>query len=444
MHFNEALRYLLDLGHETLAIKLGLRNIELLLAALDNPQKSYPAVQIAGTNGKGSTAVILDSICRAARIKTGLYTSPHLVSITERIRIGGREISQEAFAKHATAVRNAAQRLLEHEQIAALPTFFEQVTAIALAAFRETNVELAILETGLGGRLDATTAACADLIAITPIGLDHEEYLGTTLESIAAEKAAIIRPGVRAIIAQQQPESLKVILGQCERCDLQPSVNECVAKVESATPDGRLRVSFETRSDRYQHVLTGLRGRHQIGNMSVAIRLAESLRDAGFDIPRSAIILGLEMANHAGRLEMWDGHPSFLFDGAHNPSGAQALRDYLDEFVTAPVTLVFGSMRDKHLDQMAATLFPIASRLILTQPENSRAATVEMLQRVASGLNNPQMDAQRITATRSVADAIRIARERTPGHGLVCVTGSLYLIGEVQAGLQMVSAEVAK
>lgn len=178
--------------------------------------------------------------------------------------------------------------------------------------------------------------------------------------------------------------------------------------------------------------------------MSVAIRLAESLRDAGFDIPRAAVILGLETANHAGRLEMWDGHPSFLFDGAHNPSGAQALRDYLDEFVRAPVTLVFGSMRDKHLDQMAAILFPIASRLVLTQPENPRAATVEALQRVALGLNNPQMDPQRISSTRSVVDAIRIARERTPGHGLICVTGSLYLIGEIQASLQMVSAEVAK
>src|SRR5438445_4443280 len=155
MHFDEALRYLLSLGHETLAIKLGLRNSELLLAALGNPQTFYPSVQIAGTNGKGSTAVVLDSICRAANVKTGLFTSPHLVSITEPIKISGREISHADFARFATEVRDTAQRLLAENRIETLPTFFEHVTAIALLAFREASVGLAILETGPGGRLDS-------------------------------------------------------------------------------------------------------------------------------------------------------------------------------------------------------------------------------------------------------------------------------------------------
>src|SRR5688500_9548291 len=191
MQFSEALRYLLDLGHETLAIKLGLRNIELLLAALDNPQKFYPAVQIAGTNGKGSTAVLLDSICRAAGIRTGLYTSPHLISITERIKIDGYEISTAEFAELATEVRRAASSLLTENKIEALPTFFEHVTGIALLAFKNAGVQLAILETGLGGRLDATTVAGATTVAITPIAMDHEEYLGNTLAEIASEKTAI-------------------------------------------------------------------------------------------------------------------------------------------------------------------------------------------------------------------------------------------------------------
>ena len=194
MQFQEAVEYLLSLGHETLTIKLGLRNTERLLAALDNPERAFQSVQIAGTNGKGSTAAMLDSICRAAGIRTGLYTSPHLVSINERIKICGAEIIREEFAACATVVRDVS------EQLEALPTFFEQVTAIALLAFRKAGIELAILETGLGGRLDSTTAANAHIVGITQIALDHQEYLGSTIANIAAEKAAIIRPGVRAVI----------------------------------------------------------------------------------------------------------------------------------------------------------------------------------------------------------------------------------------------------
>src|SRR5438034_3926953 len=200
MQFAEALNYLLSLGHETLAIKLGLRNTELLLDTLGNPQKSYFSVQIAGTNGKGSTAVVLESICRAAGLKTGIYTSPHLVSITERVRINGRKIRPNRFAANASRVREAAERLLAKRQIGALPTFFEQVTAISLLAFKESRAEIAIFETGLGGRLDATTTARAGLIGITPIALDHEEYLGLNLAAIAEEKAAIIRPGATVIV----------------------------------------------------------------------------------------------------------------------------------------------------------------------------------------------------------------------------------------------------
>ena len=429
MQFDEALRYLLSLGHETLAIKLGLRNIELLLNTLGNPQDSYPKIQIAGTNGKGSTAVVLNSICCAAGIRAGLYTSPHLVSITERVKIQGRKISQDQFAEHATRVREAAEMLISAQRIEALPTFFEQATAIALLAFREGRVELAILETGLGGRLDATTAAKARLVAITPIAMDHEDYLGETIESIAAEKAAIIRHGTTAIVAPQGPEALQAIMRQCEACDVQPSVDECGARVEGVLADGRVRVTFETKRERYESVLLGLRGRHQVTNVSVAIRLAESLAASGFAIDRAAIVEGIETTSHAGRLEFCEGRPSFLFDGAHNPSGARALREYLDEFVRVPLTLVFGVMRDKDIEEMGQVLFPAADRLILTQPDNPRAATVEALEHVASRL----LDSEKISKASSVSEAIHIARELTPATGLICVSGSLYLIGDVQA-----------
>src|SRR5882724_5303113 len=216
MSFDKALSYLLSLGHETLTIKLGLRNTEILLRALGNPHQVFPAVQIAGTNGKGSTAVTLDSICRAASVRTGLFTSPHLISITERIKVAGEKISEEDFARLTLQVKEVAARLVQQGRLETLPTFFEHVTAIALLAFREAKVELAILETGLGGRLDSTTAAGADIVAITPIAMDHEEYLGNTLAEIGAEKAAIIRPGVTAIVAPQSKEAREVIIRQGE------------------------------------------------------------------------------------------------------------------------------------------------------------------------------------------------------------------------------------
>ena len=432
MQFDEALRYLLALGHETLAIKLGLRNIELLLATLDHPQKFYPAVQIAGTNGKGSTAVVLDSICRAAGIRTGLYTSPHLVSITERIRLGGIEISREEFARGATVVRDAAERLLNTNQIEALPTFFEQVTAIALAEFRKKKVQLAILETGLGGRLDATTAARADIVGITSIALDHQQYLGDTLAEIAAEKAAIIRPGVTAIIGNQPPEALEVILRHCKTNRVIPILNDCIFEVEDVSSDGQLFVTFETKQNRYPVLRVGLRGLHQLENIAVAVRLAESLRERGFAISAQAIIGGIENAVHAGRLELWPGRPSWLFDGAHNVAGALALRQYLDAFVTKPITMVFGAMADKNLAEIAALLFPAAKRLVLTQFANPRAATVDTLQNLVKVEGAPV----EVQAAGSTAEAIGIAKDITPDGDLICVTGSLYLVGDVQAALK--------
>jgi dihydrofolate synthase/folylpolyglutamate synthase len=227
MNFEETNRYLFGLGHETLALKLGLRNTELLLESLGNPHKSFASVQIAGTNGKGSTAVVLDSICRDAGIRTGLFTSPHLISVTERIRIDGNEISKDSFAEYASEVRVAAEELITRGKLEALPTFFEHITAISLLAFKNAGITLAILETGLGGRLDSTTVAGAEIVAITPLALDHQEHLGETLEEIAGEKAAIIRPGVTAIIAEQPPAALDVILKRCAEFDFQPSVYEC-------------------------------------------------------------------------------------------------------------------------------------------------------------------------------------------------------------------------
>src|SRR5215813_13106586 len=428
MKFKEAEDYLLGLGHETLAIKLGLKNTELLLGLLENPERKFPAVQIAGTNGKGSTAAVLDSICRAAGVRTGLYTSPHLVSITERIKINGISLSPEAFAATATKVRSAAQKLLTAGQLTTLPTFFEQVTAIALVAFREARVDVAILETGLGGRLDSTTAANACVVGLTQIAFDHEEYLGNTLRQIAGEKAAIIRPGVKAVIAPQNPEALSVILRHCETSGVIPYADACNTRIVKVTADGHYSVRFETPNDIYPEVKLGLAGRHQIENAGVAIQLAELLRENGFNVSNAAIVKGVESATHAGRLELIAGSPSFLLDGAHNPAGARSLRDYLHEFVPKPVTLVFGAMREKRLDEIAQILFRVADHLVLTPVNNPRAASTETLLSLAER----HLPTNRITVASSSSEGLKIAERITPALGTVCVTGSLYLLGEVR------------
>ncbi len=426
MNFEAALQYLLSLGHETLTIKLGLRNTELLLAALDHPERAFPAVQIAGTNGKGSTAAMLDSICRAAGIKCGLYTSPHLVSIIERIKVAGESITTDEFADCVTTVRDVSEQLLRDKQIEALPTFFEQLTAIALLAFRNARIELAILETGLGGRLDSTTAAKARIVAITQIALDHQEYLGHTIESIAAEKAAIVRPGVRAVIAKQQPEAMAVLLRRCEEAGVTPVIDDGSHSIKSTTPDGRFCVAFETMND----VCVGLRGRHQIENAAVAIRLAEALNLEGFDIPGPVIADGIANTEHPGRLELIAGRPAFLLDGAHNVAGCESLREYLEEFAPRPLTLVFGAMRDKQLDQIGELLFSVADVLVLTTIENPRSASIERLRDVASRYARGM-----VIETASSSEALRVAREQTPPYGLVCVAGSLYLVGEVRPSI---------
>jgi dihydrofolate synthase/folylpolyglutamate synthase len=327
----------------------------------------------------------------------------------------------------ASKVREAAERLLAQEKIEALPTFFEHVTAIALLAFREANLQLAILETGLGGRLDATTVAGAKTVAITPVSLDHQEYLGETIEEIAFEKAGIIRPGVTAIIAPQSAAALKVIMARCAEVGVEATVAGFKAFEVSAS-EGELDVSFETREGTYENVHLALRGRHQITNAGLAIQLAEALRHRGLAISPSDIVTGLETANHAGRLTQAG---SILLDGAHNPDAARMLRDYLDEFVKEPLTLIFGAMRDKKLAAMAEILFPGVRFLVLTQPDNPRSASVESLQTLAENF----VPRDRMFAVRNVSEALKHAEALTSPDGRICVTGSLYLVGEVSSAL---------
>lgn len=406
-------------------MKLGLENIRTLLAALGEPNEKYLKIQVAGTNGKGSVCAFLNSICVHAGIKTGLYTSPHLVSITERIKIDGVDISEDEFARLATLVREKAETLLADGQLTYLPTFFEQVTAIALVAFAEAGVELALLETGLGGRLDATTAANAEIAAITQIALDHQEYLGETIEEIAAEKAAIITEETQDVVIGRQSRPVMAFLrNRCREFGIQP-INDgynpwCLLPNEDDTVEASLTIHV------FHGVRLGLTGRHQIENAQTALQIAEALLPHGFfwdldEEKENRIVEGLKMAAHPGRLEYVG---NFLLDGAHNIAGAEALAAYLDEFVDKPITMIFGAMKGKDVSEIAAILWPRAERLILTRPSNSRAMTTEELFTfLPEGFNKED-----VVLTNSVQESMEAAGSAE----LVLVTGSLYLVGEVK------------
>lgn len=427
MNFQETEAYLYSLGNEVETMKLGLENITALLEVLGQPHTKYKKVQVAGTNGKGSVCAFLNSICLEAGIKTGLYTSPHLTSIRERIKIDGRDISEKEFARTATQVRDTAERLLSEGELAYRPTFFEQVTAIALLAFAEHRVDLATLETGLGGRFDATTAANAEIGAITRIDLDHQEYLGDTIEQIAAEKAAIIRPDSKVVILHQSKHVERVLVGRCREVGIDPkwaSTDIRITEEPSLLP--AISGSICTPRDNYTFLeFCGMLGRHQFENASIAIAVAELLRDSGLGISKEQIVDGLESAKHPGRLEYLQG---VLLDGAHNAGGALALRRFLDEAERRPVTLVFGAMRDKKVREIADIIWPRAEKIVLTQPSNPRAMTADEL----AALTPSTVDPANVIRTQSVLDGIEKAREIASPDSLIVVTGSLYLVGEIR------------
>ncbi len=407
MNFRTAEKYLLSLGNEVEAMKLGLENIRTLLAEIGKPQKQYLKVQIAGTNGKGSVCAFLGAMTRAAGIRTGVFTSPHLVSMTERIDIGGENISEDEFARVAGEVREAAESLLERKAVGYRPTYFEQVTAIALKYFAEQKIELAILETGMGGRFDATTAANAEIAVITAIGLDHQQYLGETIEQIAGEKAAIIGPQTTAAITQpQRPESVFSIIAK--RAEMEDVPLIVAGPLEDETE-------------------VGLAGRHQRQNGALAAAAARELRRY-FPISEDQIGKGLRDARHPGRLETVGG---ILLDGAHNADGAKALARHLSEhFAGQRTALVFGAMRDKDVREMAEILFPLAETVIWTQPANSRSlAFGDLPKEVAVRFRDKLID-----ISDSVA-AIRKAREIAGDGGAAVVGGSLYLVGEARSAL---------
>ncbi len=427
--YEDAVAYLFGLGNEVAAMKLGLDSVALLLDRLGSPHRAVPSVIVAGTNGKGSVSCMVESIVRTAGLTTGLYTSPHLVSVEERVRVAGRQIPRERFAELAWTVRTASEALVDSGALDAPPTFFEQVTAIAFLEFAARRVDVAILEVGMGGRLDATNIVEPLVAVVTSIALDHQQYLGDTLAAIAVEKAAVIKRGAAAVIAHQPLEALEPLIARCLACDVLP--------VFAGEPEihhsenGRFTFSYETENARYERLTLGLRGRHQVENAMAAVHAAEALTSAGVSIPKSAVSEGLASAEWPGRLEMILGSPPVLLDGAHNAAGAEMLRAYLDEFCHSPLTLVFGALEDKAIREMAGELFPAARTVVVTRPKTARSADLGPM---VSSLPDARGGARPVV-TRTVDEALAWAFHVTPRDGLICVAGSLYLVGEARERL---------
>ena len=438
MDFATSLRYLYSLGHEVLAAKFGLESISLLLERLGHPQRSFKSVIVAGTNGKGSVAAMIDSIARTAGHRCALFTSPHLVRIQERMRFRGREITEDDFARLASMVRAASEFLVASGQLAAPPTFFEQVAAIALCYFRDCGADLAVLEVGLGGRLDATNAVDRIVSVVTSIDLDHQNILGSTIEEIAGEKAAIIVPGTRAVIGRQHHAAASdVLMRRCLETGVLPVFANEPTTIETSD-FGRATIDYESSHTNYTRITLGLRGRHQADNAAAAIEAAELLNESGFPIPREAMIKGLRNVSWPGRLELIDDQPAVLLDGAHNPAGARALRAYLDEFWRgATITLVFGAMNDKDIDRMALELFDAARTIVLTRVRDSRAADNARLGTAAL------RSSRNVIFAETVRQALSWARSVTAPDGLVCVAGSLHLVGEVKRLMEEADSQTA-
>ncbi len=414
MNYPDSVRFLYSLGNEVKTAKLGLDSIRLLLNELGNPQEALRVVHIAGTNGKGSTAAMIESGLRAAGWRTGLFTSPHLLEPTERIQVAGRPIGSAAFVEAFEHVHAAAERLIAQGITEYHPTYFETVTAMACVIFARERTDFAVLETGLGGRLDATNAVTKPtLTVITPVDFDHEALLGRSLEAIATEKAGILKPGVPAVFAPQRVEA--------------GSVLERVAKSVEAPVQWCSRASAENvvlRKNGCSFRMNGLEiecplaGEHQVENAAVAITALASLA-----VPAAAIRAGIRQTRWPGRLQMISETPEIVADGAHNPAGARALAAHIDRFYRSRrVWLIYGAMRDKAVGEVGGILFPCADRLILTAPAQARAVRPEAVREVA-GAESAQVCA-------SVAEALRLYRRQAEAGDVAFVTGSLFLVGE--------------
>src|SRR3989441_1899450 len=462
MSYQTAIERMYALGHELAQApshKFDLAHMRVLMAALENPERRSSCVLIAGTNGKGSTAATLASILRASGLRTGLYTSPHLVRINERVRINGGEISDDDFALLHDVVDRTAERLVSEGELPWHPSFFEMLTAMAFEYFARRKVDIAVLEVGMGGRLDATNVIEPRVSVITDISLDHQKFLGNTVAEIAREKAGIIHPGGIVVTLPQQPQANDVIGNTILEMDA--TAVSAVPYVPPVAPGSDCGYGSRGKSltegtgdaegsDHSQPVWryplqvmgkkilveTPLIGRHQLRNVALAIAAAEELGKQGFPITAVNIERGIRETRWPGRFQVIpaaNGNPECVFDVAHNPAGAWALRSTLSAcYEDRRLIFVFGALRDKAIGEMAEILFPVAERVVATRADNPRSATPDEICQAAR-------TSAEIKTAPDVATAVAQACAFGGSDGVVVITGSIYVVGE---GMRLLGARI--
>jgi dihydrofolate synthase/folylpolyglutamate synthase len=443
MDYPSAVRYLLSLGRElaaptqAVAAKFDLENTTALVERLGRPDRAYPTIHIAGTNGKGSTAAFVESILRQAGFRTGLNTSPHLERINERFRINGTEITDEEFAETFTRIQLVIEELLAEGKLRAHPTYFECVTALAFEVFARQRVEFAVMEVGLGGRLDATNIITPVVSIIARIDFDHENFLGHSIREIAGEKSGILKWGVPVVSAPQLPEAREVLRTRAAELHCALVETEEAFQVDhQSTEAGFVRAqATELASNTQFSLVLPLPGRFQLQNALNAVAAARVLQSRNFRITHEDMERGIARTRWPGRLEKLQSRPDLYLDGAHNPGAARELARFLEEnFANRRILLVYGAMRDKAVDEVAGLLFPLASEVIFTQPNNPRAVSAGQLAQIAAH-HAPHFSV--ITVAEAAFD--HALAEARPDDAIF-ITGSLYLVGQLRRAWNLRSA----
>lgn len=408
-------------GLEKFGMIFGLTKIEEILRAIGNPHRDLQAIHIGGTNGKGSTAAMVASILQKEGYRVGLYTSPHLIRFTERMKVNEKEIEKEEMV----ALTEWLRKRIEEAGITPPFTFFDFTTAMVFLYFKQKMVDLAVLEVGLGGRLDSTNVIDPLLSIITNIGKDHEDVLGKGLMNIAREKAGIIKEGRPLITAATQPTVLRLFSKICREKNA-PFYR--VGKDFRYLPGGEGNFHYEGPHRKLWDLSINLRGPHQMVNAATAVGAMEILDDLGYRVSNEAIVAGLREVQWPGRLEMVSTSPRVLLDGAHNPEGALSLRESLKKsFEFRHLILLIGIMKDKDIHSMLHSLGPLADRIILTRPSTDRAAPPDLL-RKALGPSGKKAE-----VIEEFKKAVERGLSLTKGEDLLCITGSLYTVGEARS-----------
>lgn len=426
-NYNETVNYLYGLQKH--GIKLGLANTNKLMQLLGQPQKSFRAIHVAGTNGKGSTASAIASILHATGLKVGLFTSPHLVSFTERIKINNLQISEPDVIKLACEVR----QVTESDDLN--PTFFEFITAMAFDHFSSNSVDWAVIETGLGGRLDATNIISPDISIITNISLDHSEFLGNSIPEIAFEKAGIIKPHVPVVTAVDLPDAINQLSDAAKSNESELHLYNREFRGSLISMNDQC-ITFDYQGyNHYEKLSAPVTGKYQLYNTCLAIRASEILSQSGLPVTDASVRTGLQNLRLEGRLEWFSHTPPIMLDGAHNAEAAKALADSIkDIFSDKEIIVIAGIMEDKDIKGILKPLLQIADSLILTKAKYDRAASPEKLKEIISEITKPDM--QQATGstiyTGSVKEAIHIAKKQCKENAIILITGSFYTTGEAK------------